>query len=91
LLYLTREADVGAKIRVKAGASSAETTTRATPIVQASSPDRVAREEVYEMQWSELRAGTLKLERGTNTLTVQVLTKPGADVMQLKSVLLERR
>jgi arylsulfatase A-like enzyme len=91
LLYLTREADAGAKVRIVSGASSTESTTRATSIVQAPSPDRVPREEVYEMQWSELRVGTLSLQRGTNTLSVQALTKPGAEVMQLKSVILERR
>ncbi len=91
LLYLTRDSDAGAKVRVQAGTSSAETATRATPIVQVPSPDRVPREEVYEMPWSELSVGRIKLSRGTNTLAVQALTKPGSEVMQLKSVLLERR
>jgi arylsulfatase A len=88
LLYLA--ADGGAKVRVAVGTNSAEATIQSTPIVQVPSPDRVPRDEVHEMQWHELLVGKLSLSRGTNTLSVQALTRPGPEVMQLKSVLLRR-
>ena len=90
LSYLCRDADAGARVRVKVGGASTETTTRATPIVLVPSPDRVPREEVYEMEWHELPAGKLTLPNGKVTLTVEALTKPGSEVMQLKSVWLKR-
>ncbi len=91
LSYLCREADAGARIRISAGGSVTEVTTRVTPVVQVPSPDRVPREEVYEMQWHELSAGRLQLPKGKITLSVEALTKPGAEGMQLKSLKLERR
>jgi arylsulfatase A len=90
LSYLCRAADAGARVRISAGEASSEIVTRATPIVLVPSPDRVPREEVYEMEWHTLPAGKLTLSRGKTTLTLEALTKPGAEVMQLKSVLLER-
>ena len=90
LSYLCRGSDAGARIRVRAGEIAVEASTRATPIVQVPSPDRVPREEVYEMEWHELPAGKLTLPKGKTTLTVEALTKPGAEVMQLKSVYLKR-
>jgi arylsulfatase A len=90
LSYLCRNADAGARIRVKAGAASIETNTRPTPIVQMPSPDRVPREEVYEMEWHELSVGKLSLPEGATTLIVEALAKPGVEVMQLKSVYLKR-
>jgi len=90
LSYLCREADAGARVRISAGEATSEIVTRATPIGLVPSPDRVPREEVYEMEWHTLPAGKLTLSRGKTTLTLETLTKPGAEVMQLKSVLLER-
>ena len=90
LSYLCRQGDAGARIRVKAGDASIEGSTRATPIVQVPSRDRVPREEVYEMEWQSLPVGTLTLPKGKTTLSVEPLAKPGAEVMQLKSVYLKR-
>jgi arylsulfatase A-like enzyme len=91
LSYLCREADAGARIRVKAGASTTEVLTQATPMRLVPSPDRVPREEVYEMEWHELPAGRLTLPQGAVTLSIEALTKPGVEVMQLKSLFLGRR
>lgn len=90
LSYLCREADAGARIRIVAGDSAIEATTRATPIRIVPSPDRVPREEVHEMEWHELPVGRVTLARGDALLSVDALTKPGAEVMQLKSVILKR-
>jgi arylsulfatase A len=90
LSYLCRGAEAGARIRISTAGSSTETLTRATPIVLVPSPDHVPREEVYEMEWHTLNAGELKLPKGKVTLTVEALTKPGNEVMQLKAVQLKR-
>ena len=90
LSLLCREADAGARLRVAVGKASLETVTRATPIVMVPSPDHVPREEVYEMQWHELVVGRLTVPKGETVLSVEALTRPGAEVMQLKSVFLKR-
>ena len=54
------------------------------------SPDRLPREEVYEMQWHTLPAGKLTLPKGRTTLSIEALTKPGDEVIQLKAVNLKR-
>jgi hypothetical protein len=54
------------------------------------SPDHVPREEVYEMEWHELPVGKITLAKGDALLSIDALTKPGAEVMQLKSVILKR-
>ena len=73
-----------------AGDSKIEAVTRTTPSRLVPSRDRVAREEVYEMEWHELPVGKVTLEKGDALFTVDALTKPGDEVMQLKAVRLER-
>lgn len=90
LSYLCREADAGATIRVSAGDSGIEAVTKATPERLVASPDRVPREEVYEMEWHELPVGRITLAQGKAMLGIHALTKPGAEVMQLKSIILKR-
>jgi arylsulfatase A len=90
LSYICREADAGARVRVMAGDAKIEAVTRPTPIRMVPSPDRVPREEVYEMEWHELPVGKVTLEAGPALLVVDALTKPGFEVMQLKAVRLQR-
>jgi arylsulfatase A len=90
LSYLCRDADAGARIRVKAGDGKIEAVTHATPIRMVPSPDRVSREEVYEMEWYELPMGRITLPKGKTLLTIDALTKPGTEVMQLKALHLKR-
>jgi hypothetical protein len=90
LSYLCREADAGARIHVQTGDAKIEAVTRATPIRLVPSPDHVTREEVYEMEWHDLPVGKITLPKGLTTLTVEALTKPGDEVMQLKAVQLKR-
>jgi hypothetical protein len=42
------------------------------------------------MEWHNLPVGKLTLPKGKTALTVEALTKPGQEVMQLKAVMLER-
>lgn len=88
LRYLA--ADAGARIKVSAGAANVEGVVTATPLRQVPSPDRVPRDEVLEMEWATVRIGSLKLRRGPVTLTVEALTRPGAQVMELKGVVLRK-
>ena len=90
LSYLCREADAGARLRVQAGDAKAEAVTRTTPMRLVPSPDRVPRDEVYEMEWQELPVGKITLAKGEALLSLEALTKPGDEVMQLKAVNLKR-
>ena len=91
LAYLCAEKDAGSKIEVRAGNAKASAIVKSTAIKQVPSPDRVPRGEVYEMEWATLDVGALRLETGPTTLTLQALTKPGEQVMELKAVRIVRR
>lgn len=91
LLYTCPASDVGARIRVEAGAASAEAVLdRAHDPAPLPSPDRVPRGEVYEKEWGRLEAGALELPRGRAKLVVRALSKPGKSVADLKGVVLRR-
>ncbi|MCP4190087.1 MAG: arylsulfatase [Planctomycetaceae bacterium] len=70
------------RIQAKIGAAQ-----QAPPIP---SPDRVARKEVFERQWGWLEIGELPLQAGVAKLTVKCLDQESDEVMELKSVQLER-
>lgn len=90
LQYLCPPTDAGARVEISAAGARTATIVRATTGGQIDSPDRVPRIEVYEMDWATQPAGVLILPRGRVKLTVRALTKPGAAVMDLKSILLKR-
>lgn len=54
------------------------------------SPDRVKRKEVYEKEWATLEVGQLYLEQGLHELKVRAEQVQGDEVMELKSMVLER-
>ncbi|GMV94078.1 MAG: hypothetical protein AMXMBFR82_38560 [Candidatus Hydrogenedentota bacterium] len=54
------------------------------------SPDRVERNEVYEMHWAELPMGQLELAPGRATLTVRATKIAGEMAIDLKAVRVER-
>lgn len=91
LRYLCPAADVGARLRVRAGDAAVETRIQAaTPMEPARHRDLIPRPEVPQMPWGTLRAGILPLPRGRTRLVVEALDKPGATVMELDSVWLRR-
>jgi arylsulfatase A-like enzyme len=91
LRYLCPEADAGSKLRVSVGTASVEVTVPGTPIKEISLPHRVREANTYvNMEWATLPLGTMKLEQGRHKLTVQSLTRPGTQVMDLKSAVLRR-
>lgn len=90
LQYVCPAGDVGAEIEVEvAGTRIAGRITEAHDPAPVLGPDRVARIEVVEKVWKPLEMGTLVLPAGETRLTVRALSKPGAAVMDLKSVTLE--
>ena len=86
LSYVCKEKDAGSKIRVSAGDAFTEAIVRATPIRPIPLPHRDPDQYYRSLVWSELPAGTLRLEEGRTRLQVRALTKPGEAVMELKHV-----
>ncbi|WP_206352188.1 arylsulfatase [Tautonia rosea] len=101
LRYTAPDANLGARVRVEAGESSVEgILTEAHDPAPIPSPDRVPRGsfndqgdwrgEAYEKDWNELSLGLLRLGTGRQVLTIRAVEVPGAGVMDLKGVVLER-
>lgn len=91
LLYSCAAEDAGSKLRISAADAAIDTEVMPAPLTEVPSPDRVPRDEVYEMKWSKLPAGVLHLPKGKTTVKLQAVSKAGKEVMQLKSVLLEKK
>jgi arylsulfatase A-like enzyme len=92
LNYVCPASDVGAEIEVEvAGARIQGKITEAHDPAIIPSPDRVPRKPVYEKVWKPLAMGTVTIPKGKTRLTVRALSKPGQTVMDLKSVVLERK
>ncbi len=88
LMYNCAAKDLGAKVRVELGGGHVDgTVTEAYDPGYVPSPDRVKRRgELYEKTWAPLKLGTVEFDKGPGRLTVKALSKPGAEVMQLKAV-----
>ncbi len=85
--YLCPEADAGSKIRVSIGDANVEGTVRAAPIRDIPLPHRFDKGNTYvNREWATLTLGVMNVEKGRAKLTVEALTKPGAQVMDLKNV-----
>jgi arylsulfatase A-like enzyme len=91
LQYLCPEKQAGSTVRVTLGDHSHETVVTGTPVKQVPSPDRVPREEVYEMEWHTLPAGTVELKPGRTALRVQPTKVMSGSAMELKAVVLTRQ
>lgn len=88
LAYDCPEADAGSKIRLSVGAASQEATVAAAPIHDIPLPhrDEAGKERYRNRQWATLKFGTLKLPKGPARLTLEALSMPGTQVMDLKHV-----
>jgi arylsulfatase A len=93
LAYDCPAEDAGSKIRLNVGAASQETTVAAAPIQDISLPhrDEIGKERYRNRQWATLKLGTVKLPRGPARLTLEALTMPGTQVLDLKHVQLKLR
>jgi arylsulfatase A len=85
--------DAGSRVRLKAGDASLETTIPAAPIKPIPLPhrDEAGMARYRNREWATLQLGTLKLQKGPQKLTLEVLRKPGTSVVDLKHVALRKR
>ncbi len=91
LMYVCGKENVGARLRVEVGGRSVQgVVTRPHDPEPIPSPDRVPRGEVREKIWAPLTLGTVDLREGKTRLIVRALSKPGAEVVDLKAVRLTR-
>lgn len=89
--YLCPQESAGSKVRVTIGETALETTIRATPIKEIPLPHRARSSNPYKnMEWHSAKLGRVQLPAATTTVSVEALTMPGAQVMDLKYVGLRR-
>lgn len=81
-------ADAGSKIRVTIAGQTLEATVPAAPAPEIPLPHRDAegKTRYRDREWVTLKLGAVKLPQGPATLTVQPLSMPGGQVMDLKHV-----
>ena len=97
--YRCPKENAGAKIRITA-AEAGRVVPNAPPleaVVRETPMDQIQVHNLFDdgnpylhLKWSTLKLGQLRLKQGPARLTVQALTKPGPEVMDLKYVSLER-
>jgi hypothetical protein len=78
------------KLSVNGNAVEARITRGHDPPLTGMENDRVKRTESYEKDWAVLEIGTIDLEPGTGTLTLQALEIPGNSVLDLHLLTLTR-
>jgi len=78
--------DAGSRVRISVGSESFETVIPAAVAREIPLPHRNANAQYRSREWATLKAGTLKLPKGPAKLTLEPLTMPGAQVMDLKQV-----
>ena len=89
--YICSKSNVGSEFQVEIGGQAITgkiTKTHNPPHIP--SPDRVMRKEVFEKVWQPLKVGVVDLEPGRTKLAVKALSKPGAQVMDLKAVVVKK-
>lgn len=88
LEYACPIADAGSKIRLGIGDSALEAVVPAAeaPGLPLPHRDEDGHAKYRNRQWQTLDLGTVKLEQGPATLTIEVREMPGAQVMELKAV-----
>lgn len=84
--------DAGSKVRVVAGDRVLEATVAAAPIKDIPLPhrDEAGKARYKNREWSVLKFGTLDLSKGAITLSLEVVSKAGAEVMDFKHLQLKR-
>lgn len=82
---------VFAALRISVGSESFETVIPTAPAREIPLPHRDEKAQYRSREWVTLKAGTLQLQKGPAKLTLQPLTMPGTQVMELKQVQLNLR
>jgi arylsulfatase A len=85
--------DSGSTLRVMVADQTLEATVPAAPIAEIPLPHRDdnGKSRYRSREWTTLKLGTITLPKGSATLTLQPLTMPGTQVMDLKHVRLSLR
>jgi arylsulfatase A len=86
--FTLQKGEPATKLAAVASSQRVEATVSQTAVRQIPSPDRVPREEVYEMEWQALALGRVELAEGRQTITVS-LDQPN-DSFALKHLALRR-
>lgn len=86
LAYDCPTTDAGSKIRVSTASAQVEATVAAAPIQDIVLPhrDEAGRARYRNREWANLKLGTLNLKHGPTRLTLEALSMPGSQVMDLK-------
>lgn len=93
LAYACPAADAGSRIRVSAGGQQVEAAVPAAEAPEIPLPHRDAagKARYRNRAWGVLKLGTLNLPAGPARLTLEPLSMPGAQVMELKHLRLRHR
>jgi len=91
LAFACPPADAGSRLRISVGSESLETVIPAAVAQEIALPHRDEKARYRSREWATLKAGTLKLTKGPAKLTLEPLTMPGTQVMDLKHVKLNLR
>jgi hypothetical protein len=92
LYYTCPAQDVGATLELGLGQAKLTGAIREAhdPPLQGMENDRVVRGESYVKDFRPLTLGTIRLTRGTGTLTLRAIDIPGAHVMDFRLMMLRR-
>ncbi|MBM3859317.1 MAG: arylsulfatase [Verrucomicrobia bacterium] len=92
LAFACPKEDAGSKVRVTVGNNTLEAVVPAAVAKEIPLPhrDAIGRERYRNRDWATLKLGTVHLSKGSAKLTVEILSKPGAAVMDFKHVKLKR-
>ena len=93
IAYDCPEEDAGSIISITSGESNLDGTVEVAPIHDIPLPhrDEKGKARYRNREWATLKLGTLKLPQGPVKLTLEALSMPGAQVMDLKHVRLLRQ
>ncbi|MED5585709.1 MAG: arylsulfatase [Verrucomicrobiota bacterium] len=93
LYYTCPEADIGSTIRLSLNDSALQgrVTESFDPPYIGRNADRYERNEGDEKQWKPWPMGTMRLEKGSGTLTLRAVEIPGASVMDFRLLMLKRK
>lgn len=87
------EEEAGSRIKVSVPGSFCEAIVPGAPAPEIPLPDRDERSRTTfrNREWKTLRVGTIELNKGKQILTIEALSMPGNQVMDFKSIILERK
>jgi len=90
LKYLCPKERSGSTVTVHLGDEELSVKIPGTPVVQLPSPDRVPREEAFEMEWHMLSLGSVNLKKGESVVRLNMNTILEGSALDLKAIRLTR-